>query len=39
VGYVKATLPVILVQAGDAAAMKARAAELQAILQSVKKSE
>ncbi len=38
-GYVKATLPVILVQAGDAAPMKARAAELQAILQSVKKSE
>jgi len=39
VGYVKGTLPVILVQLGDAAPMKARAAELQAILQSVKKSE
>ena len=39
VGYVKGTLPVILVQLGDAAPMKARAAELQAILESVKKSE
>ena len=39
VGYVKATLPVILVQAGDAGPMKARAAELQQILQSVKRTE
>jgi hypothetical protein len=39
VGYVKGTLPVILVQLGDAPAMKARTADLQAILQSVKKSE
>jgi hypothetical protein len=39
VGYVKGTLPVILLQSGEAAAMKARATDLQKILQSVKKTE